>query len=55
MQTLKASLMASAVGIGAWMLGLTHKMWPDHPQLAGFLLTVGATFALMYALPEPKK
>ena len=54
-KTLKASLLASAIGTGAWMLGLTHKMWPAHPQLAVFFLTLGATAVLMYVWPEPEK
>lgn len=55
MKTLKASLLASAIGTGAWMLGLTHKMWPAHPQLAVFFVTLGATAILMYVWPEPQK
>ena len=55
MKTLKASLVASIIGTGAWMLGLTRMMWPAHPIIADLLLTVGATFALMYAWPEPQK
>jgi uncharacterized membrane protein len=54
-KTLKASLLASAIGTGAWMLGLTRATWPAHPQLAVFILTVGATAVLMYVLPEPQK
>ena len=55
MKTLKASLIASAIGTGAWMLGLTRMMWPAHPQLACFFLTLGATLVLLYAWPEPQK
>lgn len=55
MRTLKASLIASAIGTGAWLLGLHRAIWPAHPQWAVFLLTVGATFILMYVLPEPQK
>ena len=55
MKTLKASLLASAIGTGAWMLGLTQKMWPAHPQWAVFFLTIGATVVLFYAWPEPQK
>jgi len=36
------------------MLGLTRAMWPGHPVLAVFFLTVGATAILMYILPEPQ-
>jgi hypothetical protein len=55
MKTLKASLLASAIGTGAWMLGLTHKIWPAHPQWAVFFLTIGATAVLIYVLPESQK
>ena len=55
MKTLKASLLASAIGIGASLLGLTHKLWPLHPQWAAFFLTIGATAVLMYVLAEPQQ
>ena len=55
MKTLKASSLASAIGTGAWLLGLTQKMWPAHPQWAVFFLTIGALVVLMYVLPEPQK
>ena len=55
MRTLKASLIASAIGTGAAVLGLTHKIWPAHPQWALVFLTIGATFVLMYVLPEPSE
>jgi len=54
MRTLKASLVGSAVGTGAWLLGLTNLMWPAHPQLAVFFLTIAATLVLMNVLPEPQ-
>jgi hypothetical protein len=52
MKTLKASLLASVIGTGAWMLGLTHTIWPQHPQWAGFFLTFAATVILRYIWPE---
>ena len=55
MRTLKASLLASAIGTGAWLTGLTRIMWPAHPQWAAFFLTIGATVALMYGLPVPRR
>ena len=55
MKTLRASLIASAIGTGAWLLGLTQKMWPAHPWWAVFFVTIGATVLLMYVLPEPEK
>jgi hypothetical protein len=54
MKTLKASLIASAIGIGAWLLGVGGKIWPAHPQWAAFFLTVAATFLFMWVLPERK-
>jgi hypothetical protein len=55
MRTLKASLLASAVGIGAWLVGLTQTLWPAHPQWAAFFLTIAVTVVLMYLLPERQK
>lgn len=55
MRTLKASLLASAIGMGASVLGFTHKIWPAHPQWALVFITIGATFLLMYVLPEPRE
>ena len=55
MKTLKASLLASAIGTGAWVLGLTQKMWPAHPQWSVFFLTIGALVVLLYVWPEPQK
>lgn len=55
MKILKISLIASAVGTGAWMLGLTPRMWPAHPQWAVFLLTLGLTVLMMLFWPEPDK
>jgi hypothetical protein len=52
MKTLKASLLASAIGTGAWMLGVTNKIWPAHPQWAVFFLTIAATIVLLYVWPE---
>ncbi len=44
MKTLKVSLIASligtAVGLGAWAFGLGQIIWPAHPQMASFLLTI---------------
>ena len=53
-KTLEASLLASVIGTGAWILGITKKMWPAHPQWAVFFLTLGATVVLLYLLPDPK-
>jgi di/tricarboxylate transporter len=55
MRTFKASLFASAIGTAASLLGVTHKIWPAHPQWALLLLTVAATAVLLYMEPEPAK
>jgi hypothetical protein len=52
MRTLKASMFASVIGTGAWLLGLTRKIWPAHPQWALAFLTLAATFVLVYAWPD---
>jgi hypothetical protein len=53
MRTLKASLLASVSGTGAWLLGVPAKIWPAHPWWAVFFITIGATVLLNYILPEP--
>ena len=55
MKTLKASLIASVIGTGAWLLGLTGMMWPAHPQWAVFFLTLGATILLRYFWREAQR
>jgi len=55
MRTLKASLMASAIGTGASMLGFAHKIWPAHPQWAVVFITIGATVVLLYVWREPNE
>ena len=51
MKTLKISLIGTAVGLAAWILGIGHAIWPAHPQWAGFLLTLGTT--IVAQLSEP--
>ena len=55
MKTLKLSLIASligtAVGLGSWVLGLGRIMWPAHPQMASFLLTLVTTIAIQITWP----
>jgi hypothetical protein len=55
MRTLKVSLVASGIGILAWLSGLTTVIWPAHPQFAAFVFTVIATVALFAAWPNPHK
>jgi hypothetical protein len=50
MKTLKISLIASligtAAGLGSWAFRFGQVMWPVHPQLADFLLTLITTIAI---------
>jgi hypothetical protein len=50
--TLIATLIATAVSFWASGLGLTHKMWPEHPQLAGFFLTLFTCIAVQVLWPK---
>jgi len=52
--TLVASLIGTAVGFWAWKLNLTRMVWPEHPQLAGFFLTLIATVAVQLSWPTDK-
>ena len=38
--TLAATLIASVAGFCAWFFGISRAMWPAHPQLCAFLITV---------------
>jgi len=35
-----ATLIATALGTGAWLLGWSQVIWPGHPMIATFILTV---------------
>ena len=56
MNTLKVSLIASligtAAGLGAWMFGLGQVIWPAHPQMASFLLTLVTTIVIQITWPR---
>ena len=38
--SLIATLIATAAGFSAWEFGLAGRIWPAHPQMAAFLLTL---------------
>ena len=38
--TLAATLIATAAGIGVWFFGVAKAIWPNHPQIAAFVITV---------------
>jgi len=56
MKSLKISLIASAIGsaagLGAWAFGFGRIMWPAHPQMACFLLTLITTIVVQTAWPR---
>jgi hypothetical protein len=56
MKTLKVSLIASligtAVGLGSWVFGLGRIIWPTHPQMASFLLTLVTTIVIQITWPR---
>jgi hypothetical protein len=60
MRTLKISLIATVVATAAsfWAgrLGLMQKIWPAHPQMAGFLLMLVTCIAvqILWPMAEPK-
>ena len=55
MKTLKASLMATVIGTGAWLPGVPANIWPAHPWWAVFFITIGATVLLNYVLPQAEE
>ena len=56
MKTLKISLIASSIGtatwFGAWVFGVGQRVWPVHPQMACFLLTLITTIVVQIAWPR---
>jgi len=49
-----ATLIGTAAGFWAWKLDLTKIFWPQHPQLAGFFLTLVVTVAVQLTWPADK-
>ena len=56
MRTLKISLIASVIATVAsfWVaeLGITRRLWPEHPQMAGFLFTLVTAIVVQIAWPH---
>jgi hypothetical protein len=56
MRTLKisviATLIATAVSFWAGQLGVMQKLWPEHPQLAGFFLMFVTCIAVQIFWPD---
>jgi hypothetical protein len=40
--SIAATMIGSAVGTGAWLLGVAGLAWPAHPQIAVAVITVAA-------------
>ena len=40
--TLMATVIASVVGTGTWLVGLSQRLWPAHPMIATLMVTVVA-------------
>lgn len=55
MRTLGISVVATVAAILAWQIRLPHRMWPQHPQLADFLLVLIVCFVLQYTWPNATK
>lgn len=49
--TLAATLIATAIGTGAWLLGYAKAIWPAHPQLAVFAITLVAAIVVKQIWP----
>jgi len=56
MKTWKVSLIASCIGtavwLSSWLFGFGQIMWPAHPQIASFLLTLVTTIVIQVAWPR---
>lgn len=49
--SLAATLISTAAGTGAWLLGITRAIWPSHPQLAVLFLTIAVYVVVKLAWP----
>jgi len=50
--TFIASCIGSAAGLGAWILGVGQRIWPAHPQMACFFLTLVTTIVIEFTWPR---
>jgi len=50
--TIMATVIASVVGTGAWLIGLSRILWPAHPMIATFLLTIAVYLAAKLSWPS---
>ena len=54
MKTLKISVVATVAMTVAWWLHLPHRIWPEHPLLADFLMALALCVLLQILWTEPK-
>ena len=50
--TLIATAIATVVSFWAWTHGLMQRLWPEHPQLAGFFLCLLVCVAVQLFWPK---
>ena len=55
MQTLKISVVATIAALLAWQLRIPHRIWPAHPGLADFLLTLIITLVVQFTWSNEKQ
>ena len=48
---LAATLIATAAGVGAWFFGVAKVIWPAHPQIAAFVITIVAGIVVKQTWP----
>lgn len=49
--TLAATLIATAAGAGAWFFGFASAIWPSHPQIAAFAITLAVSVVVKQIWP----
>jgi hypothetical protein len=49
--TLAATLIGTAVGVSVWFFGFAKAIWPSHPQIAAFLMTLFAGVVVKQTWP----
>jgi hypothetical protein len=50
--TLAATCIGTVVGLASWLFGLGQIVWPGHPQMASFLLTLLVTIVIQISWPK---
>jgi hypothetical protein len=47
-------MVATLAATLAWLLRLPHKLWPEHPQFAGFLMALILCLVLEVVWTNPR-